>query len=324
MQLHESAMPSNDAKDTIGFERLRCLVAAVQCGSLAAAARRMGLSQPALTYQIRALEQLVGFRVLERHARGVDLTARGRRLYDEAAQLNEHMKRFDALAHSLRVGSATDELRIAMLPWWAEHLVGQLVSGLRAALPTTRLSIIEASNSQGQALLDSGKVDALVTDDVRGLSNEIALVTDALCLVTAEDIGPFVSLAEAARGPLVLPGATDPLREHLDDIAGPLGLTLNVALQAEGLHAMRSAVHAGIGNLLAPWLVACPKLGDARLFPAIIVQPEIYRPVVLRYGRRMGARNAGILAALLRPAYETAAGERPVQRSAAPALQPAL
>ena len=60
---------------------LNALIAAVEEGSLRSAARRVGLSQPALTKLVRELERELSTRLLERSSTGVIPTAQGRVLY---------------------------------------------------------------------------------------------------------------------------------------------------------------------------------------------------------------------------------------------------
>ncbi|MBB3192353.1 LysR substrate-binding domain-containing protein [Halomonas cerina] len=69
------------------FRQLSYFIAVAETGSISAASRRVHVAQPALTRQIRLLEENLGTRLLERHARGVSLTVAGKALYDEAVQL---------------------------------------------------------------------------------------------------------------------------------------------------------------------------------------------------------------------------------------------
>lgn len=69
------------------FRQLSYFIAVAETGSISAASRQVHVAQPALTRQIRLLEEDLGTRLLERHARGVSLTVAGKALYDEAVQL---------------------------------------------------------------------------------------------------------------------------------------------------------------------------------------------------------------------------------------------
>lgn len=61
---------------------MRIFVESARRGSFSAAAAALGLTQPAISYQIRRLEEQLGFAVLRRRHQGVELTAQGRQLFD--------------------------------------------------------------------------------------------------------------------------------------------------------------------------------------------------------------------------------------------------
>ena len=107
------------------------LVAAVEEGSLARAGARLGVSQPAMTKRIRALEALVGTSLLERDPRGVRPTPAGRRLYDDASRLLAEADRFARAAAGLRAGPPP--LRVATIFTLAETAVPRWLAAWLAA-----------------------------------------------------------------------------------------------------------------------------------------------------------------------------------------------
>lgn len=73
---------------------MRILVEVARRGSLSAAAGALGLSQPAISYQVRRLEEQFGFPLLKRTHSGVELTSRGRTLFALAERSVEEIDRF--------------------------------------------------------------------------------------------------------------------------------------------------------------------------------------------------------------------------------------
>lgn len=71
--------------DRLRLRHLRVLQLVAASGSLGAAARRLGISQPAATLLLRELEEVAGARLVERDARGARLTAAGRRALERLA-----------------------------------------------------------------------------------------------------------------------------------------------------------------------------------------------------------------------------------------------
>ncbi|GHB12860.1 LysR family transcriptional regulator [Modicisalibacter luteus] len=86
------------------FRQISYFVAVAETGSISAASRQVHVAQPALTRQIRLLEEDLGTRLLERHARGVRLTIAGKALYDDAVQLLDSRTRIRTRLSSLGQG----------------------------------------------------------------------------------------------------------------------------------------------------------------------------------------------------------------------------
>ena len=82
---------------------LNALVAAIELGSLRAAARRVGVSQPALTKMIRELEQELAAPLLVRSTTGVTPTAQGKVLYERASLA---IRELDGAVHEIEIGRA--------------------------------------------------------------------------------------------------------------------------------------------------------------------------------------------------------------------------
>ncbi len=86
------------------FRQLSYFIAVAETGSISAASRQVHVAQPALTRQVRLLEEDLGTRLLERHARGVSLTVAGQALYDEAVQLLDRRTRIRTRLSALGQG----------------------------------------------------------------------------------------------------------------------------------------------------------------------------------------------------------------------------
>ncbi|TFH85792.1 LysR family transcriptional regulator [Billgrantia azerbaijanica] len=111
------------------FRQLGYFVAVVETGSISAASRRVHVAQPALTRQIRLLEEHLGTRLLDRHARGVRLTVAGQALYDEAIQLLDTRTRIKARLSALGSGlTGKLSLGVTVTHLWVPEVAGLLGS----------------------------------------------------------------------------------------------------------------------------------------------------------------------------------------------------
>ncbi|MFN7010943.1 MAG: choline sulfate utilization transcriptional regulator [Allorhizobium sp.] len=97
------------ADATVDLGWMRLLVEIGRLGSLSAAARARGLSQPAVSYQIRQLEQSFGVPLLRRLHRGVALTDEGRRVFDIAARA---VSELDELERTIRAAGQRPVIRL--------------------------------------------------------------------------------------------------------------------------------------------------------------------------------------------------------------------
>jgi molybdate transport repressor ModE-like protein len=148
--------------------RLLLLHVVAQHGTLSAAARELGLSQPAVAQQIRRLEAEAGVALLIRSGRGVRLTEAGRALVNHAAVIADRL----ALAEreALRFArSAGKQVRLAAFSACQATIVTRAVAHLRDTASPVQLDLVTASPNEALALLGDGKCDIAVIFDVPGM-----------------------------------------------------------------------------------------------------------------------------------------------------------
>jgi DNA-binding transcriptional LysR family regulator len=133
------------------------------------AAARLFISQPALSQQIRVLEEQVGLPLFVRHPRGVELTEAGEVLLDEARAVLGGSERLEATVEELRRGR-TAGLRIGLPPGLPDGLLPDLLASLRETEPDARIEVRELTTPDQlvalhDSTLDLGLVREPVDDD---------------------------------------------------------------------------------------------------------------------------------------------------------------
>lgn len=137
---------------------LRALVAAVDEGSLRAAARRLGVSQPAVTKMLRELEREIGTSLLGRSTTGVIATAQGMVLYDHARAIERELSHaFDEIRQLS--GSMTGDLTIGAAPVAVLLLIPEALRTFARAFPQIQLRISEEFYSAQLTRLRKGELD---------------------------------------------------------------------------------------------------------------------------------------------------------------------
>jgi DNA-binding transcriptional LysR family regulator len=141
------------------LKRIRAFVAVVEAGSFTAAARRLGIAQPAISLYIRQLEEAAGTRLIDRQKHRLRLTDVGVQLFAAAQPLIEHADKVDGLIRhlgdqnnrSIRIGSDSFSGHI--------RARNRIVDDFIENFPNVELSVRYAGCDELLALLRSGEID---------------------------------------------------------------------------------------------------------------------------------------------------------------------
>jgi len=192
---------------------LRALVAAVEEGSLRSAARRLGLSQPALTKAIRELERELSTTLLQRSTTGVVATAQGVVLYERAVAAERELSHAVDEIGQLG-GRMTGALTIGAVPLAVLLLIPETLRTFGAEFPEIQLRISEELYLGQLTRLRRGEVDISLGPLPEPLPTgefvvESLLPIDMVVVVRkGNPLGRARRLADLADAPWVYTGAT--------------------------------------------------------------------------------------------------------------------
>ena len=146
------------------IRELRAFAAVAEEGSFSAAARRLHLSQSALSQTIQALERQLGVRLLQRHSTGVTVTDVGTTLLREArALLAQHDRMLAEVTGQGAAGPAV--LRVGVPLELPADLLPRALAEVDDAFPRTRVDVSHASSAAQLRALEAGELDvALVRE----------------------------------------------------------------------------------------------------------------------------------------------------------------
>ena len=146
--------------------QLRSFVAIAQEGNLTRAAERVFTSAPAVSAQLKALEDELGVKLFERSARGMTLTAPGRRLLDEAERTLASASRLRSAADQIR-GTAQGAVRLGTVTDPVTLRLGDVLVELAERHPQVSLQLRHGLSSQTLAGVRSGELDCayMLADD---------------------------------------------------------------------------------------------------------------------------------------------------------------
>jgi DNA-binding transcriptional LysR family regulator len=127
------------------WNQLRALLATVETGSLSAAARQLGLTQPTLGRQVAALEKSLGVILFERAGRGLVLTQAGREVVAPLGAMHEAAERVGRIA-SFQSGAMEGVVRITASNVYAAYILPPVLEKIRSQAPGIVIDIV-ASNA---------------------------------------------------------------------------------------------------------------------------------------------------------------------------------
>lgn len=270
----------------------------VEEGTVGRAAVRVGVTQPALSRQIRQLEDTLAVRLFDRTGRGMRLTAAGATLVEHARKL---LTDLDRLADAVRAQDARISGRVsfAIPPSLGAHVPADVAEICRHRYPDVELRVVVALTGAVYDNIISGRLDlGVVYHPVRSAHLQAEpLARETLGLVTRADEalspgGP--SLEEALREPLVLPSERHGLRRVVAGYAAREGLHLDVAVEADSLVVLLELVRRGVGRTLLPRRALEADLQAGTLGWTPVLSPRLERTTAL--ARRRGPASPAVLA----------------------------
>jgi DNA-binding transcriptional LysR family regulator len=149
---------------------LQAFVAAIEEGSMRAASRRLGVSQPALTKLVRVLEIELQATLLLRHSQGVKPTLQGQVLFDHALKVAHELEMAVDQIQQLG-GQMRGELTIAAVPVAMMLLIPEALRTFSRAFPDIRLRVTEEMFVDQLQKLRNGQVDLVVGGIPEGLAS---------------------------------------------------------------------------------------------------------------------------------------------------------
>ncbi|MDR5761189.1 LysR family transcriptional regulator [Caballeronia sp. LZ035] len=279
----------------LNLRDIRALVAVADTGSFTRAAQRLNLSQPALTVQIRRLEEAVGARLFDRNSRNVALTPTGRELLPLLRKSLNDMENVLRDARALGEGGS-GTIRLACLPTFAASMLPELIISMKREVPRVAFQIRDVVASAVNALVRSEEADIGLTGGEvadpllevlhAGVDRLVAVCPRGHALARKRRIGP----ADLAREPLVLTAPGTSVRAVVDAALSATGETLEIACEPTYMMTAVAMVRGGLGVTILPETAR-----EVRAEPGLVVKaiddPAFVRPVALirKKGRTLPA-----------------------------------
>jgi DNA-binding transcriptional LysR family regulator len=232
--------------------QLKTFVAIAQEGSLTRAAERVFTSAPAVSAQLKALEDELGVKLFERTPRGMALTAAGRSLLDEAERTLASAMRIRSAAEQIR-GAAQGAVRFGTVADPVALRLGDVLVKLAERHPQLTLQLRQGLSYQTLEGVLRGDLDCAYVMSDRAQIEAMELVRlGAIDLVVTlpvplAEANPALTLPQLTSLPWVGTPRTCVYRSHLDSLFASAGREFREGQMADGESAMRSMIASGMG-----------------------------------------------------------------------------
>jgi DNA-binding transcriptional LysR family regulator len=257
------------------LRHLRYFIGVAEEENVSRAALKLHVSQPALSRQIRDLEDELGFLLLERSAKSVRLTEAGRAFLTEARAVLQRAA--DAVKAARAIATSGGELHVGYAPSPTARILPRTLRAFQTELPNVRVRLHDFSTEEMLAGLREGMLQIafvvrLTPAMLRGLRFE-ELARDSICLAVAPK-HPLagrrtVTLEEAAREPLITYSRNDYPEAHemlAAMFAGIKGKP-RIAEEHDSVSSLIAAVESGAGVAVAPQSLTCTAGPRLKLIP---------------------------------------------------------
>lgn len=281
--------------------RLLLLREVARQGSLAGAARALGLTQPAVSQSLRVLETAVALPLIVRQGRGVVLTDAGRALLAHAEAVADSLEAARQELSAL-AGLSGGQVRLAAFPTAAAVLLPAALTTLREKAPGLQVRFTELEPPEAEHVVRSGEVDLAVVfrhdrddDPVPGDLLRLPLARDAVLLVTPDGFAGPPRLGELRDQPWIAGCAR--CRAHLLRCAAACGFLPDVRYETEDFVVVQRLVARGLGVALLPaWALAVSPTPGVQALALSELDDRIVEVLLRPEARRIPAVGAALAA----------------------------
>ncbi|AYG95394.1 LysR family transcriptional regulator [Brevundimonas naejangsanensis] len=273
------ALVSAGARRPIRLRAMRAFRAILQQGSVTAAARTLGLTQPAASRLLAQLEQDLGFELFHRDRGRLVPTADGLMLYEEVERALDNVDRVQDLARDIsdfRVG----RLRLVAPPSFLEAILPDVIAAFLDQYPRVHLSIDSHGVETTKSMIASRAVDAgfvklpLNRDD---LDARTVLVSETACVLPSDH--PLaereeVTAQDLKNTPLVLLGQGRRFRSQVEAAFAEAGVAPRVRVETHTVASSCALVARGVGVAIVN-----ERLAQAYVRDRTVLRP--FRPGIL-------------------------------------------
>jgi len=270
----------------VDLKQLRAFVTVAETGNVTRASGLLNLVQPAVSRQLRMLEEDMGTELFDRTRRGMQLTVSGKTMLEYARRILNEVARAKAEIQPTE-GPVSGIVTIGLLASTSDLLATRLAAEVAQRYPHIRLRLTIGYAGHLQDWLEAGDVDAAL---LYGQKETSALHVKALLEESLWVVAPAsaqlsrkrpLRLTRVAREPFILPAAPQGLRAAIEHVATEAGVMLQVFAETNSLSVQKELVAHGHGWTILPAVGVTQEVEQGLLSAAPLAPPGLKRTIVL-------------------------------------------
>jgi LysR family cys regulon transcriptional activator len=237
------------------LQQLRYLAAVVQNGlNITAAAEKLHTSQPAVSKQVKLLEDELGFRIFVRSGRTLTkVTAAGQQVVDRAIRVLREVQNIKGISDENR-DEDRGTLSIGTTHTQARYVLPQVIQQFRAKYPNVRLHLHQGTSEQIAEMAALDRIDFAIATGSEDLFTNLVLLPGYQWY--RQIMVPFDHPLATVKKPTLKQLSAYPIVTYVFSFTGPsslqqmfarAGLPLNVALTARDADVIKTYVRLGLG-----------------------------------------------------------------------------
>lgn len=289
----------------LNLRQVRAFLAVARLGSFTRAAQELHLSQPALTVQIRQLEEEFGITLFDRNTRSVEITRAGLDLVQRLKRIQEDLEDVVAQTRDLAAG-VRGTVRLACLQSFASTVLPRAVRQFRQQHPGIGFAIKDVSGNRILAMVRANEVDFGITEMPPDEPQiEFIALAQARLQVVLPPAHPLCShvavrLSDLVDVPLILMDRETSARRLVDRAFAMAGCSPRVSCEVVALATALAMVRLGDGVTVLPVAER-----DASMHSGVVIRPidgptiSRWTGIVRRTARTLPVASEAFIAALL-------------------------
>jgi len=266
----------------LDLRQLNTFITIADRGSFSRASESLFISQPALSRQIRLLEEGLDTELFVRHGRGVLLTTAGEVLYERAKALLQEAEQLQSDVAAVS-GSVTGQINLGLLPTVSNEIATGIIKEFRERYPRVTLSVRSAMSGTLQQMVSQQKLDLAITYNQKK-NNQLRyfpLINEQFFLVTSPgtemSTRDSVDLDEVLDLPLILPEEKHGLRAKLEWEAKKLEKKINLAFEVSAWPLLSEMIKQQLGYSVLSSATVNDMVERGEVIAIPIANPELYR-----------------------------------------------